>query len=64
MNAVNNMNKDITIIIVAHRLTTVKKCDMIFKFEKGEIVGQGTFNELINNSKNFSHNDPKNVDSQ
>ena len=30
MDAVNNVGKNITIIIIAHRLTTVKKCDIIF----------------------------------
>ena len=48
MDAVNNLSKDITIIIVAHRLNTVKNCDIIFKFEKGQLIGQGTFDKLIN----------------
>jgi ABC-type multidrug transport system fused ATPase/permease subunit len=48
MDAVNNLNKDITIILIAHRLNTVKSCDVIFKLEKGEIKEQGTFDELIN----------------
>ena len=49
MDAVNNLNKQMTIIIIAHRLNTVKNCDIIFKFDKGRIVGQGTFDQLILN---------------
>ena len=48
MNAVNNISKDITIIIIAHRLNTVKNCDIIFKFEKGQLINQGSFDKLIN----------------
>ena len=51
MDAVNNIGKDITIIIIAHRLNTVKKCDIICKLEKGKVIGQGTFEKLVNNSK-------------
>ena len=46
MDAVNNLNKEMTIIIIAHRLNTVKNSDIIFKFDKGNLVGQGNFNEL------------------
>ena len=49
MNAVNNLDKNITIILIAHRLNTVKDCDIIFKLENGKLISQGTFNELINN---------------
>jgi ATP-binding cassette, subfamily B, bacterial PglK len=56
MNAVNNLSKDITIIIIAHRLDTIKKCDKIFLLEKGQLKNEGTFKELINNNKNFSVN--------
>ena len=48
MNAVNNISKDITIIIIAHRLNTVKNCDIIFKFESGQLIKKGSFDELIN----------------
>ena len=48
MKEINNLRKDITIIIVAHRLNTVKNCDVIFKFEKGELVGKGAFNKFFN----------------
>ena len=53
MDAVNNLSKHKTIIMIAHRLTTVKKCDKIFLFEKGELKNEGTFDELINTNENF-----------
>ena len=53
MEEVKNMAKDLTIIIIAHRLNTVKNCDNIFLLEKGELSGQGTFNELIRDNKKF-----------
>ena len=48
MDAVNNLSKDITIILIAHRLNTVKNCDIIFKLDKGQVVEQGSFNKIIN----------------
>ncbi len=58
MDAVNNLSevKDITIIIIAHRLSTVKKCDQIFLLEKGLLKNQGTFEELIKVNENFRIN--------
>jgi ATP-binding cassette, subfamily B, bacterial PglK len=53
MDAVNNLSKHKTIIMIAHRLSTVKKCDKIFLFEKGELKNEGTFDELININENF-----------
>ena len=53
MDAVNNIGKNITIILIAHRLSTVKKCDQIFLLEKGRLKNQGTFEELINVDENF-----------
>jgi ATP-binding cassette, subfamily B, bacterial PglK len=51
MDAVNNIGKEITIILIAHRLNTVKNCDTIFRLDKGQLVGVGTFNEIINEKK-------------
>ncbi len=48
MEAVNNLDKDITIILIAHRLNTLKKCDIIFKLENGNLIDQGSFDQLIN----------------
>lgn len=56
MEAVHNLRRNITIILIAHRLSTVKKCDKIFLFDKGKLEGQGTFKELINTSDIFREN--------
>jgi len=56
MDAVNNLGKDITVILIAHRLSTVKKCDQIFLLEKGQLKNQGTFEELMKVSENFRIN--------
>ena len=43
----NLLNKDMTIIIVAHRLSTIKNCNIILVVDKGEIVEMGTHHQLI-----------------
>jgi ABC-type multidrug transport system fused ATPase/permease subunit len=45
--------KDRTLIVVAHRLQTVKNIDNILVFEKGKIIQQGRFNDLINQPGKF-----------
>ncbi len=42
-----------TIIMVAHRLSTVAKCDVIFFLENGKILHQGTYTELLEKSPEF-----------
>ena len=54
MEAINNLSKNITIILIAHRLNTVKDCDKIFLFDKGELKNEGTFDELISNNEKFN----------
>ena len=56
MDAVNNLGNNITIIIIAHRLSTVKKCGKIFLLENGELADQGSFEELINSNEKFRKN--------
>jgi len=51
MDAVNNIGKDITIILIAHRLNTVKNCDIIFKLKNGKVIEQGNFDKLVDNDK-------------
>ena len=56
MDAINNLNKDITIILIAHRLNTVKNCDNIFFLSKGKLKSQGNFEELKKNNLSFFEN--------
>ncbi len=53
MEAVSNLAKKKTIIMIAHRLATVKKCDVIHVLKKGRIVESGTYDELIKTSAYF-----------
>jgi ATP-binding cassette, subfamily B, bacterial PglK len=53
MEAVNNLGHDITIILIAHRLSTVRQCDQIFILERGEVKAQGTFEELKQANERF-----------
>ena len=53
MDSLNELGKNITTIIIAHRLSTVKKCDTLILLDKGEIKGQGKFEELTQISDIF-----------
>ena len=46
MDAIKNINKETTVIIVAHRLSTIEGCDNILLFDKGELKIQGNINNL------------------
>ena len=47
MAAVNALHGAKTLIIVAHRLTTVADCDILYRLDKGRVVQSGTFAEVI-----------------
>lgn len=53
MEAVHNLGNRKTIIMIAHRLTTVRKCDCIFLLEKGKVLDQGTYDDLIARNEIF-----------
>ncbi|MCR5422575.1 MAG: ABC transporter ATP-binding protein/permease [Bacilli bacterium] len=47
MKAIDALTKNKTVIMIAHRLKTVKNCDNIFVVDNGKIVESGTHNELM-----------------
>lgn len=55
MKAINNASKDRTVIMIAHRLSTVRDCDVIYLMEKGSIVAHGTFVELMETNATFKN---------
>lgn len=53
MDAIHELSGQRTIILIAHRLKTVQKCDQIFLMKKGSLVDQGSYSELIENNERF-----------
>ncbi|WP_333834782.1 ABC transporter ATP-binding protein [Rubrimonas sp.] len=53
MDAVHNIGHAKTIVLIAHRLSTVRACDMIFLLENGRVAAQGTYDELVQRSERF-----------
>jgi ATP-binding cassette subfamily B protein AbcA/BmrA len=50
MEAINDVSKGKTTIIIAHRLSTVRDADKIIVMDKGKVVGEGTHSELLENN--------------
>ncbi len=53
VKAIEELRGDKTIIMIAHRLTTVQNCDTIYMMKDAEIIAQGTYEELLTNSAEF-----------
>ena len=47
MQAVETLGRDITILIIAHRLTTLKNCDQIVELAKGGIKAVGGYEQMV-----------------
>jgi len=55
MRALNIATKDRTSIIIAHRLSTVVDCDQILVLDHGQVVEQGTHQELVSKTDSYYH---------
>jgi ABC-type multidrug transport system fused ATPase/permease subunit len=53
MDAIKNLSHKKTIIMIAHRITTVKSCDVIYLMEKGIIVDYGHYDDLYQRNYSF-----------
>lgn len=53
MDAIHDFSGQKTIIMIAHRLKTVQKCDIIYMMEQGKVIDQGTYEQLYNNNSKF-----------
>ena len=53
MHALDLIGRRCTMVVIAHRLSTVKKCDRIFEISQGRIVASGDFETLKKLSPSF-----------
>ncbi len=53
MESIINLTGQKTIVIIAHRLKTVKKCDQIFFMDQGKVIDQGSYDKLIETNDRF-----------
>lgn len=51
--SIDNISKNYTIIIVAHRLSTIQGCNRIYILDNGKIIDSGTHKELIKRNKEY-----------
>jgi len=47
MDSINNINRETTLLIIAHRLSTLRGCDVVIELEQGHIKRQCTYEEII-----------------
>lgn len=55
VNELDAMRGGRTLIVIAHRLTTVQKCHTVFLLDNAKIAASGTYDELVQNSAAFGH---------
>lgn len=55
MEAIHSLANRKTIILIAHRLNTVKDCDTIYIFDRGNMIGHGSYDQLMATNKVFQH---------
>ena len=53
IHSVAGLDREVTVMLVAHRLTTLRDCDVIVEMNDGRIVGVGTFECLMSTSATF-----------
>jgi len=53
MDAIHDFSGNKTIIMIAHRLATVKPCDCIYLMEAGKVIDSGTYDELVKRNETF-----------
>lgn len=53
MEAINDLNQNFTVLIIAHRLSTLRGCDSIIELENGSVKTKGTLEELLKSSASF-----------
>lgn len=53
MGSIESLDEHLTVLIIAHRLSTVRDCGTIVHLARGTVVGQGSYEHLLENSDSF-----------
>jgi ABC-type bacteriocin/lantibiotic exporter with double-glycine peptidase domain len=53
MQSLDHLRGQVTIVMIAHRMSTVKHCDHIILLEHGRVSAQGSFEKLLATSRSF-----------
>jgi ATP-binding cassette, subfamily B, bacterial PglK len=53
MEAIEGLDRELTVLLIAHRLTTVRRCDTIIELARGRVVAQAPYEELLERSQSF-----------
>jgi ABC-type multidrug transport system fused ATPase/permease subunit len=55
MDAIEGLDRQLTILLIAHRLTTVRRCDVIVELERGRVGTRGTYQEFLERRPGFQN---------
>jgi ATP-binding cassette, subfamily B, bacterial PglK len=50
MNAIESLNRELTIVFVAHRFSSLQRCDMIAELERGQLIMLGSYQDVLNSN--------------
>ena len=53
MDAIDGLDRSLTILLVAHRLSTVRRCEFLVEIDNGRVIAQGTYEQLMEQSASF-----------
>jgi ABC-type multidrug transport system fused ATPase/permease subunit len=54
MQAIDTLGNDLTIIIIAHRLSTLQRCDNVIELAQGRVIRKGDYKEMIEQPTHIS----------
>jgi ATP-binding cassette subfamily C protein len=53
MSAIQDIKAGRTLIMIAHRLSTVRDCDRLYLLSRGQVIGEGSYDDLLESSEAF-----------
>lgn len=54
MNAIGQLDAELTVLIIAHRVQTLRECDLVLRLENGRLLAQGSYQDIIGDDESMS----------